>query len=902
MHIIALDLDDIKSYQQAHITFTPGTNAIVGQNGAGKSTILEAIGFALFDSLNYRQTEFVREGAKTGTVTVTFASDHDQRVYQVIRRCGAASQYYVHDPELDVRVCDGKVDVTAFLRQHMGVDPGADLAKLFSDAVGVPQGTLTAIFLQTPSQRKGVFDPLLQVEEYRRAYEKLRDPLRTLRDGKQALAVTLEGLRARLERLPELVARVEERRRALVDAQAELTAVDQRLHAAEAQRTAAEAVRQQWVDLQARAAQLNERLASVDAQLAQSRRALDDAAAAELLVNANQAGHALYLAAQERQKELDRQVRRRQGLLATRQELDKTLALRHAELDKVTQDLADVAAAEAAVQALAAAVAQQQQLEEALAAAQQDMARLDGARKVLAEYEQRRDEMRSRLTQLNDRMQQARPIEADRAVAEAQAAELRTAIQAAQEEGAHHHASANAVKEQNSALAEAEGALCPVCEQPLTAEHRAGLLARNEAHLQELRALYREMQQRLKAQQVELAVCDTALRDAEAALRNLPRAEEVAALEQSLNRAEAAVQAAAQQVNELARIPQQAADLRAELERLGNPRQRYLVASEQAKRRSGLEAAQQRIAASLAEAGARLSAMEAELGQFAQVDEQVAEMAAQLQAHAAAYQTVLTHQQLAGTVARRRAELEALTSQREVAVQEQAQVSQDLAAVQARFDADAYRAVLAAEQVLRGQQGGLQAQLAMLAKAQQSDEAEIGALRKVEAELTAAQARLAVLEDHEAVLEALRTVVQQSGPYITRALIGQISEGARQIFSEIMQDYSRHLSWNQEYGISLEVEGRARQFAQLSGGEQMSAALAVRLALLREMSSIDVAFFDEPTTNLDETRRNSLARQILNVRGFRQLFVISHDDTFEQATQNLVRIVRENGFSQVAQA
>lgn len=79
----------------------------------------------------------------------------------------------------------------------------------------------------------------------------------------------------------------------------------------------------------------------------------------------------------------------------------------------------------------------------------------------------------------------------------------------------------------------------------------------------------------------------------------------------------------------------------------------------------------------------------------------------------------------------------------------------------------------------------------------------------------------------------------------------------------------------------------------------MTAALGVRLALLREISNIDVAFFDEPTTNLDETRRSSLARQILDVKGFRQLFVISHDDTFEQATQNLIRIERVNGTSTI---
>jgi len=93
------------------------------------------------------------------------------------------------------------------------------------------------------------------------------------------------------------------------------------------------------------------------------------------------------------------------------------------------------------------------------------------------------------------------------------------------------------------------------------------------------------------------------------------------------------------------------------------------------------------------------------------------------------------------------------------------------------------------------------------------------------------------------------------------------------------------------------TSGRERTFKQLSGGEQMAAALAVRLALLREVSAVDIAFFDEPTANLDDHRRDNLAEQILRVKGFSQLFVISHDDTFERDTDNVVRVVKENGVS-----
>ena len=52
-----------------------------------------------------------------------------------------------------------------------------------------------------------------------------------------------------------------------------------------------------------------------------------------------------------------------------------------------------------------------------------------------------------------------------------------------------------------------------------------------------------------------------------------------------------------------------------------------------------------------------------------------------------------------------------------------------------------------------------------------------------------------------------------------------------------------------------------------------------------------------PTANLDDHRRDNLAGQILKIKGFSQLFVISHDDNFERDTDNVVRVVKENGVS-----
>jgi exonuclease SbcC len=74
----------------------------------------------------------------------------------------------------------------------------------------------------------------------------------------------------------------------------------------------------------------------------------------------------------------------------------------------------------------------------------------------------------------------------------------------------------------------------------------------------------------------------------------------------------------------------------------------------------------------------------------------------------------------------------------------------------------------------------------------------------------------------------------------------------------------------------------------------MAAALSVRLALLKQLSDIRMAFFDEPTINMDAERRQRLAQQIGQVQHFDQLFVISHDDTFEESVDHIIHVERRS--------
>ncbi len=898
MQITAVKLENAKSYDNALIEFTPGVNAIVGHNGAGKSTVLEAIGLAIFDELRYKQSEFVRAGTRTATVTVTIESNLDERLYEVVRRLGGSNLHYVHDPETGVRICEGKADVLAFLREHLGVESTTDLSALFRDAVGVGQGTFTAAFLGTPAQRKAVFDPLLQVEDYRKAVDLLRAPGRLLDERRQSLAVSIADLRARLDALPALRQAVDARRggTARGAAGAREVAPPTRCRSGAEERAGSRAHGTGGVALGPQP-----RPGPATGHGARTGRGPASAGGFRRRAGARAETHAGVRALSGRPGAAEGAGRpcaraatsgggARAGGPRRRRRGDSPQR-------NCSEELSGIAEAVAALERLKDPVRRQDDLDAQIAQARQDAVRWKDVQDQVARQRAQLEQLSATSARLTTAMARSADLEARAATLHTDTEEAQRTIDALRDDGARMKTEAEALKEQTSALADIATAVCPVCEQPLTGEHRENLLRRNEERLAGLRADYGEHLGRINALQAESTEKRTLLQGVERELRDLPRASELERLDRDAATLQASLDSLLAQEAELSGAAERIEALQASLAELGDPRRAYGLAQSQAARKGTVTAGIDQTSAELAAVRAKLDGMAAELGKFETLDHDLDACTAELRATEESYRAVLSNSRLAALVDQRAQEVERLTAAAQVLSQEIEQLSARVQATEARFDEEAYASVSAEEQTLRSALGALDARIDMMRNQQAADQAAILDLQAKQSTLAENEAAVTQVEAQAEMLETVRALLRQAGPYVTRVLIRQVSDNARQIYSDIMQDYTRHLGWNEEYGITLEVDGHEREFSQLSGGEQMTAALAVRLALLRELSSIDVAFFDEPTANLDEARRESLARQILEVKGFRQLFVISHDDTFEQATQNLIRVERINGAS-----
>jgi exonuclease SbcC len=1017
MRITSVELTNIKSYHHAVITFDKGTTAIRGRNGAGKSTLVEAIGFALFDALPYKQAQFVREGERIGVVAVTFLSALDEREYQVVRKCGGVTEWYAYDPALGSRIAEQKVDMYAFLRQHLRIEGEVELPALFNDALGVPQGSLTADFLETGANRKKKFDALLQVEEYRKAAEKLNDTRQHLQLQQKDQQRDI----ADLERETAQLADWRAKRIELITRDQELTAALARIER-ETQEVGArhEALRRQETELRRAegAAQVaGAERSAAEAQHAEATRRVEEARDASRICAETAPAHKGYLATETGLVESRQRVQSREVILRRQAETAQRLAAARQNQEHARASLAEAVEAGERVVALAVGTQRQTALEARREIAQRDVDRLADTQRQIkklqaeeAQAEQDAREANEKLVALAGlaadaalvierqatynammqersssagREQRLTAIHDDRVRTQAQR-ERAAADQARAQENVRKLLEQQAVVDELPALetrhTELEGeirliettiaaqqrsrqqsstGLCPFLDEPCLNIQRRGqnslvtyfddLISADQVRLKPLRARLEDVSFTLdRARQVqkyfarlpeyqELATrsaalrteCDERLAALEAEGQEISRALDAAPDDAAMQRARQAYERSDRADRQRAALP----ELRATLERVSARSEALqqdhaqldaqiaslraapetLTATEETLRQlgdpRGQSAAFARVAgerqareAQLSKAGETVVALQAEaqqhergLAPYARLDEQIAALEQRLEAAREGHLRYLRHEQRAAGAPQAEQALAAAERTRAMVVAAHEKAVALYNDLRRRFDAQALVVAAARLAALNTERGGATEGLAQAQRDRATLEAEIARVEGLIPTLDEARTELATLEELERMLQQFRETIKEAGPNILKAVLHAISTEANRIFGEILGDRSSALSWEQDYEIVLRRDGRERSFAQLSGGEQMSAALAVRLALLRGLSRLDMAFFDEPTQNMDGERRGNLAEQIRRVRGFEQLVVISHDDTFEQGLDSVMHLDKRNG-------
>ncbi|MEM1673915.1 MAG: SMC family ATPase [Candidatus Bathyarchaeia archaeon] len=230
MRIESVIIENIRSHVKTTVRFSEGFNCLVGGLGAGKTSILYAIDFALFGEPLGRSYDYLlREGANYGKVILKFVEGgKEYAIWRGLRRRGDKIS---HDPEL-LKLFEGSKLIAetkneAVIEQLKSIT-GLD-KDIFRNIVWIRQERLKEILDMAPSDRQRVLDQLFGISDYETSWANIRSIQKWYESELENLSKDPEVVGAR-----EVRERYDEAVRELVTKEAEIEDAKKRLAEAEA--------------------------------------------------------------------------------------------------------------------------------------------------------------------------------------------------------------------------------------------------------------------------------------------------------------------------------------------------------------------------------------------------------------------------------------------------------------------------------------------------------------------------------------------------------------------------------------------------------------------------------------------------------------------------------------------
>ncbi|MFZ3070166.1 MAG: SMC family ATPase [Anaerolineaceae bacterium] len=447
---IKLSLAGFTSYREpAEIDFS-GLDlvCISGSNGAGKSSLLDAITYALFGQARKRDEAIINNACQKAEVTLDFS--YEGQIYRVSRSIqrgkGTQAEFFIQNPQAADPSQRWKVltertlsETNALIERTLRLN-----YETFINASFFLQGKADSFATQKPADRKKILGSILGLDQWEQYRNRTAELIREKQNEVRLRDSALLEVQAELDQEPERKARLallEEKLKAglaqVSEAQSQLEqkrAVELRL--AE-QRKMAELLSRQVEKAETDQVEIIQRLDSKQNQLDELR--LELARAGEI-----EADYAGLMALRLQLVEADGLADKVHPFEAHMQELQTQLQVQRARL---TQEL--------------------QSLQDEKTGLERETARM-------TEMESQQVQLVQEMAALQTRVDRKELLEHELLTLQAQAAEK-------QAENSSLRTKTHEIKDRLTRIEKVEGAACPLCGQPLAAHDRERLEAELQA-------------------------------------------------------------------------------------------------------------------------------------------------------------------------------------------------------------------------------------------------------------------------------------------------------------------------------------------------------------------------------------------------------------------------------------
>lgn len=476
---------------------------LTGHNGAGKSSLLDAITWALWGksrAATRRDDELIHQGQTDMSVLLDF--EQEAITYRVYRRRsrGKRTQGSV---ELFVIQEDGSLVTINEPSMKQTQEKINDILRLdyeiFTHSAFLQQGKADVFTTQKPGERKRILSEILSLSQWQVYEDRVKVKLRDIEKRLGAISLRLDEIEEELAREPQYLrdmevaqADYETAKEALEIAQAEL---DKVAHAPGELKMAHE-------QKAAQERRLRENQRELDAAKEEMVRHQERIAAYEEIINSKdeiEAGYATLQAAREAQSELAEKLRQMSSLDEQYYALEKQLQTAQSELET------ERSAYQGRITELERVLNEDTQSE--LEAVQAEIIALE-------ELDIQREQSQEKVSELKE-----------------ERSGLMSTLKALEAEG-------KGINERLDKLQETEEAMCPLCGQPLDEDHRNEIIEQLTTERDEKRDIYRDHQARIHEIESDTLELNGMLKDLTVTLNTLPMMQQKAgALREQLEKA-----------------------------------------------------------------------------------------------------------------------------------------------------------------------------------------------------------------------------------------------------------------------------------------------------------------------------------------------------------------------------
>ncbi len=221
-----LILKNFKTYERGEFNFTKGHNVVIGENGAGKSSIFEAISYCLFGSVPGKTSySLIQHGKRKMELSLDFSINDENLRVECSATQSTSNFILMKDGEI---IAEKITIVREIIQQKMGLGK-----RVFNNAIYIQQGQIAAIASERPSERRDLFDRILGYHLYRKTNTRLRTIEKLTREKNESTKKRLQDYEYDVKKKSEIEKQLKEFKEKKVELEKELKALLPELKAKE---------------------------------------------------------------------------------------------------------------------------------------------------------------------------------------------------------------------------------------------------------------------------------------------------------------------------------------------------------------------------------------------------------------------------------------------------------------------------------------------------------------------------------------------------------------------------------------------------------------------------------------------------------------------------------------------